>query len=96
MTIRIEHVITIVVGVVTVGAIISIAIWNAHRGTHGEINKKIDGLVKDLAEYARIAWIEGRTYQYAADLRERDKQDAADRERLHSLERIESLNKKEG
>ena len=76
---------------------LAIAIWGFHYRTHSKINDKIDGLTSDFAELnARIAWIEGRTYQYVADQRDRQERDASYRGGQDSVKRTESQNKKEG
>lgn len=98
MTIGIGHVITIVVAIFTVGAIVIIAIWNAHRDTHSKADEKVNGLAKDLAELrdriSRLDGYLGRYYQSDIE-RERQEQDSSERQMQHSLERMELQNKKE-
>ena len=93
MTIDLNVIIPTVIGGLIV---LVIAVWRFHNHTHSKINDKIDGLTSDLAELnERIAWIEGRNYQYIADQRERQERDASYRGRQDSVKRTESQNKKE-
>lgn len=93
MTICIKEIIP----VLGIAIVLAIAIWRFHSNTHGKINDKLDKLSDNFAELnAKIAWIEGRHYQYIADQRERQEQDASYRQEQHSLERIGlQQNKKE-
>ena len=103
VTIGIGHVITVVVAFFTVGAIIIIAIWNAHRGTHSEADERIKELEKNLAKLReRIVRIDGYL-GHNADQHEKQKQEFWERlkeeswriQKQESLEIMESQNKKE-
>ncbi|MCG8621276.1 MAG: hypothetical protein MJE68_04625 [Proteobacteria bacterium] len=86
-----ENILT-VIGILIV---LVIAIWRFHNNTHSKINDKIDGLVNDLAELnERVAWLEGRNYQYIVDQRERQERDSSERRKQDSLNRMELQNKR--